>query len=221
MRELLAALHKEMLLQWRTRAQLAAIFIFGASALLLFSFAIGPSSEALRLHAAGFLWLALLLSSTLSLAESFQSEMEQRAFEGLLLLPVPPFVLFYAKALSNWLQIALLGVGLLPIMVVLYDAGTMRVAGLVGVILLGAAGLAAPGTLYAAMTSQARAKQTLLPLLLFPLVVPVLLSAVKATSLLILGDPMGQVGAWATLLVAFDAIHWSLCGLLFGRVVED
>jgi heme exporter protein B len=220
-RELLAALRKEMLLQWRTRAQLAAIFVFGASALLLFSFAIGPNAEALRLHAAGFLWLALLLSSTLSLAESFQSEMEERAFEGLLLLPVPAAALFYAKALSNWLQLVLLGVGLVPVMVVLYDAGTTRVAALVGVILLGSAGLAAPGTLYAAMTAQARARQTLLPLLLFPLVVPVLLSAVKATSLLILGDPMGQARSWSLLLAVFDAIHWSISGLLFSRVVED
>jgi heme exporter protein B len=220
-RELVAALRKEMLLQLRTRAQLAAIFVFGASALLLFSFAIGPNSQALRLHAAGFLWLALLLASTLSLADSFQSEMEHRAFEGLLLLPASPPALFYAKALSNWIQLALMGVGLLPIMVVLYDAGTMRVMGLIGIILLGTAGLAAPGTLYAAMTSQARAKQTLLPLLLFPLVVPVLLAGVKATSLLILGDPMDQARSWALLLVGFDAIHWSLCGLLFGRVVED
>jgi heme exporter protein B len=220
-RELVAALRKELLLQWRTRAQLAAIFVFGSSALLLFSFAIGPNAEALRLHAAGFLWLALLLSSTLSLAESFQSEVEQRAFEGLLLLPVPAAALFYAKALSNWIQLVLLGVGLVPVMVVLYDAGTMRVAALVGVILLGSAGLAAPGTLYAAMTSQTRARQTLLPLLLFPLVVPVLLAAVKATALLVLGDPMGQARPWALLLVAFDAIHWSICGLLFSRVVED
>lgn len=221
MKDLLAALRKELMLQWRTRAQLLAIFVFGASALLLFSFAIGPDTSALRQHAAGFLWLGLLLSSTLSLAESFQSEMEQRAFEGLLLLPVEPPALFYAKALSNWLQLVLLGIGLVPIMVVLYDAGTMEVGGLVGVIVLGSAGLAAPGTLYAAMTSQARARQTLLPLLLFPLVVPVLLAAVKATSLLILGDPMGQARPWTFLLLAFGAIHWSLGGLLFGRVVED
>lgn len=218
---LLAALHKEALLQWRTRAQLLAIFSFGCTALLLFSFAVGPDSGALRQHAAGFLWLALMLSSTLALAESFQSEMEQRALEGLLLLPASPRVLYYGKALSNWAQLALLGVGLVPLVVVLYDAPLPRPLALVGVILLGTAGLSGPGTLYAAMTSQARAKQTLLPLLLFPLVVPVLLSAVKATSLLLLGDPMGQLGAWTTLLVAFDAIHWSLCGLLFDRIVED
>lgn len=221
MTHLFAALRKDFLLHWRTRAQLAAIFIFGATALLLFSFAIGPNAEALRLHAAGFLWLGLMLSSTLALAETFQSEMEQHALEGLLLLPVDARALYYAKALSNWAQLSLLGLALVPIMVVLYDAGTLRVPGLVGVILLGSAGLSAPGTLYAAMTSQARAKQTLLPILLFPLVVPVLLSAVKATSLLVLGDPMGQIGSWVALLACFDLIHWSLCGLLFGRVVED
>ena len=71
------------------------------------------------------------------------------------------------------------------------------------------------------MASHARAKQTLLPLLLFPLVVPVLLSAVKATSLLIIGDPMHQIRSWTTLLASFDAIYWALCGLLFGRVIED
>ena len=218
---IVAALRKDFLLQWRTRAQVAAIFVFGATALLLFSFAIGPNAEALRQHAAGFLWLALLLSSTLTLAESFQSEMEEHALEGLLLLPADARALYYGKALSNWAQLALLGVALVPIMVVLYDAGSMNVAALVGIILLGSAGLSAPGTLYAAMTSQARSKQTLLPLLLFPLVVPVLLSAVKATSLLILGDPMDQVRSWSLLLVCFDLIHWSLCGLLFGRVVED
>lgn len=210
-----------MLLEWRGRAHAVAIFVFGATALLLFSFAIGPNSEALRQHAAGFLWLALLLSSTLTLSESFQVEMEERSLEGLLLLPASPLALYYAKALANWLQLALLGVALLPMMVILYDATTVRLGALVWVILLGAAGLSAPGTLYAAMTSQARAKQTLLPLLLFPLVVPVLLASVKATSLLLLGDPMGQLRAWAVLLLCFDAIHWSLCGLLFGRVVED
>lgn len=218
---LLAALRKDFLLQWRTRAQVAAIFVFGATSLLLFSFAIGPNALALRQHAAGFLWLALLLSSTLTLAESFQSEMEQRALEGLLLLPASPQALYYGKALANWAQLALLGLALVPVTVVLYDAGTLNVLALVGVILLGAAGLSAPGTLYAAMTSQTRAKQTLLPILLFPLVVPVLLASVKATSLIILGDPMGQVRSWSLLLVCFDLIHWSLCGLLFGRVVED
>lgn len=215
------ALRKELLLQWRTRAQAVAVFVFGATSLLLFSFAVGPNAAALRQHAAGFLWLALLLSSTLTLSESFHVEMENRAFEGLLLLPVSPRALYYGKAVANAIQLLLLGIALVPVMIVLYDAGTMRIPMLLLIIVLGSAGISAPGTLYSAMTSQARAKQMLLPLLLFPLIVPVLLAAVKATSLIILGDPMEQGRAWVFLLVAFNGIYWSLCGLLFDRIVED
>jgi heme exporter protein B len=218
---LAAALRKDLLLHWRARAQVVAVFAFGAAALLLFSFAVGPETTVLREQAAGFLWLGLLLSSTLTLAESFHAETEHRALEALLLLPASARALYYAKALANALALFALGAALVPVMVVLYDAATPRIPALLGIILLGAAGLSAPGTLYAAMTSQARARQTLLPLLLFPLVVPVLLAAVKATSLLIHGDPMGQLRAWTLLLVCFNVIHWSLCGLLFDRVVED
>jgi heme exporter protein B len=218
---LVAALRKELLLQWRTRAQFMAVFVFGASSLLLFSFAVGPNAEILRQFSAGFLWLGLLLSSTLTLAESFHAEMENRALEGLLLLPADPRAIYYGKTIANWIQLVLLGATLVPVMVILYDAGTTKIGPLLLVIALGTAGLAAPGTIYAAMTAQVRSKQTLLPLLLFPLIVPALLASVKATSLIILGDPMGQSAAWIKLLIAFNAIYWSLCGLLFGRVVEE
>src|SRR5688500_19488411 len=116
---MIVALRKELLLQWRTRAQFVAVFVFGAAALLLFSFAIGPNAQALRTFSAGFLWLGLLLSSTLTLAESFHAEMENRALEGLLLLPSDPRVLYYGKAIANWLQITILGVVVVHVMVVL------------------------------------------------------------------------------------------------------
>ncbi|WP_373048970.1 heme exporter protein CcmB [Vulgatibacter sp.] len=221
MRQLVAAAHKDLLLSWRTRAQASAVMVFGATTLLLFSFAVGPNSAALRANAGGFLWVALLLSSTLALAESYRSEIEQKALEGLLLLPASPRALYYGKALANWLQLLLVGIGLIPVMIVLYDPGSQNLLALVGVLALGTAGLSAPGTLYAAMASQARAQQVLLPLLLFPLVVPVLLAAVKASSLLLLGDPMGQASSWVLLLAAFNGVFWPLCGLLFGQVVEE
>ena len=217
----MTALHKELLLQWRSRAQLIAVFVFGAASLLLFSFAIGPNAAALRTFSAGFLWLALLLSSTLTLAESFHAEMENRALEGLLLIPQSPITIYYGKAIANWIQLTVIGTFLIPVMVALYDAGTTRIASLLLVIILGSAGLSAPGTLYAGMTAQIRGRQTLLPLLLFPLIVPALLASVKATSLVILGDPMGEARSWILLLLAFDAIYWSLCGLLFGRVIDE
>ena len=221
MRQLLAATHKDLLLSWRSRAQASAVMVFGATTLLLFSFAVGPNATALRQNAGGFLWVALLLSSTLALAESYRAEIEQRALEGLVLLPASPRALFYGKAIANWLQLLLVGIGLIPVMVVLYDPGSENLLQLLGVLALGTAALSAPGTLYAAMSSQARAQQVLLPLLLFPLVVPVLLAAVKASSLLLLGDPMEQACSWVLLLAAFNCIFWPLCGLLFGQVVEE
>ena len=148
--------------------------------------------------------------------------MEQRALEGLLLLPASPArPLLRQGARRTGRSSRCWAIALVPLMVVLYDAATAAALGPARVILLGAAGLSAPGHALRGHDVQARARQTLLPLLLFPLVVPVLLASVKATSLLILGDPMGQLRSWTLLLVCFDAIHWSLCGLLFGRVVED
>ncbi len=221
MKSLYAALAKESLLQWRSRSGFIAVLVFGAVTLLLFSFGIGPNSEVLRLYSSSFLWLALMLASTLSLAESFRHETENRALEGLLLLPASSRSIFYAKAIANWIHLIILGVLLIPLMIVLYDAPAARTPGLLAVILLGSAGLSAPGTLYAAMTADARGKQVLLPLLLFPLVVPVLIASVKVSTLILLGDPMGQTPSWIILLAAFDLIYWSICGLMFPKVVEE
>jgi heme exporter protein B len=216
-----AAMQKDFLLTWRTRSRAIAILAFGATALLLFSFAAGPDTRVLHTNAGGYLWLALLLSSTLSLSETFQAEMDQRAMEGLLLLPADARVLYFGKAIANWIQLAALGIGLLPVLTVLYDATPERPFALIGIILLGTAGLSAPGTLHAALAAQVRAREVLMPLLFLPLVVPVLLAAVKASTLVMNGDPMGQAGAWTMLLVVFNAIFWPLCALLFSRVVDE
>jgi heme exporter protein B len=213
---------KDMVQQWRARSRLVAVGSFGLTTLLLFSFANGPDTTMLRANAAGYLWLALLLSSTLSLAESLRIEMQNGALEGLLLLPTDPRAIYYGKAFANLAVLAGLGFALVPMMVALYDVSIpMGVPRLFVVIALGCAGLVAPGTLYATLAARARGSDVLLPLLLFPLVVPALLSAVKATSLVLTGDPMGQLQSWLGLLTAFNLIYWSLCGLLFGRVVED
>ena len=218
----LALARKELLLQWRTRARFATVLVFGLATLLVFSFAVGPDSTALRAHAAGYLWLALLLMSTLSLQESARLDVQNGALEALVLLPVDGRALYYAKAVVNTVVLGGLGTLLIPVIVTLYDAPiTEGLPWLIATIWLGAAALVAPGTLYAALTSRARAGDVLLPLLLFPLVVPALLGAVKATEVVMLGDPMGRLSSWLGLIVSFDAIYWSLCGLLYPFLLED
>ncbi len=221
-RQCFIVLRKDLLASWRSRTRAVATGVFGVTTLLLFSFAVGPDTTILQAHAAGYLWLALLLSSTLALAESFRVEVEHGALETLLLLPTHPAAVFYGKALANLLTLLVVGVVLLPFMLALYDAHVeMGVARLALVLFAGAAGISAPGTLHAALSSRARSRDVLLPLLLFPLLVPCLLASVKATSLVLTGDPMTQLPSWLSLLAAFDVIYWLLCGLLFARVVED
>lgn len=222
-RQVTTVLRKDMLLEWRGRSRILSVMLFGVVTLSLFSFAVGPDSVMLRAGASGFLALALLLSSTLALAESFRLEHEQRAIEGLLLLPADPTAIYYGKALGNTIFLCILAPVLMWAALVLYAVeftfGT--VVELMGLWVLSAAGLSAPGTLYAAMTSRLRSQDVLLPLLLFPLVVPVLLGSVKAMDLVISGDPMEQLGSWTLMLLAFDVIYWSLCGILFPQAIED
>ena len=222
LRQTWAVFRKDLLLEWRGRSRASAVLFFSGMTLLLFSFAVGPNREALSRHASGYLWLALLLSSVLSLGESFRVETEDEALEGMRLLPVDPRALFFGKAFSNFLLLAALAGLLVPAALMLYGA---QVSGspelLAATLLLGTGGLAAPGTLYAAMTARARGRDVLLPLLLFPLVVPVLLAAVKATSLAMTGDPMNQGPSWLGVLACFDVVYWTLPAILFGRVIED
>lgn len=218
----IALARKQILLQWRSRARFGSVLMFGVTSLLIFSFAVGPDSTALKAHAAGYLWLGLLLMSTLSLQEAARLDVQNGALEALVLLPVDGRALYYAKAIVNTLTLGGLGTLLIPVVVALYDApmkeGPLM---LLAVVWLGSAALVAPGTLYAVLTSRARAGDVLLPLLLFPLVVPALLGAVKATEVVMAGDPMGRLSSWIGLIIAFDAIYWSLCGLLYPLLLED
>jgi heme exporter protein B len=214
-------IYKDLLLEWRGRARLNAVVFFAVLTLLLFSFAVGPQHALLVRLAPGFLWLAILLASVLSLGESMRQESEHASLEGLRLIPVEPRAIYLGKALANVLFLVGLGIILVPITVALYGTGVaLGVPTLIGVIVLGVGAISAPGTLYAAIATYARARDILLPLLLFPILVPGLLAAVKATAAVMLGDPMGELASWVSLLAAFNLIYWILCMLLFGRVIE-
>lgn len=221
LRQIGIILEKDLLIEWRARSRAFAMVCFAVTVLLLFSFAVGPDTETLRAHAGAYLWLAVLLSSTLLLAQSFQVEVEAGALEGLVLTPVEPSALFLGKALSNTLQLIVLALAITPAMLALFDGSfTEPIGWFVAVVVLGCAGVSAPGTLYAGLTARLNTRQLLLPLLLFPLLVPCLLAAVKATALLLAGDPMDQMTSWLKLLLAFDVLYWSVCAALFPRVVD-
>lgn len=221
MSQILAVFQKDLFIERRAASRTVALLSFAGILLLILSFAIGADSRALQQHAAAYIWIGVLLCSTMLLERSFRLEVEAGALHSLILGPVRPSALFYGKALANTIQLIGLAIVTIPLVIVFCDAsfdGETHVLWLT--IVLGSAGLSAPGTLYAAMIARMQGKQLMLPLLLFPLVVPVLVAAVKATSLAMLGDPMDQAGGWLTLLVCFNLVFWSLSGVLFGRVLE-
>lgn len=212
---------KDLQLAWHTRARVMSVLVFGWMTLLLFSFA-SVDTARMQSNAPGYLWLALLLCSTLSLAENFRVEMQNRALEGLRLIPVEPAAIFYGKALAALFLLVVLGVLLVPIMLLLYNVQVkMGILLLLAVVFCGSAGIAAPGILYGLLSARVRSGEVLLPLMLFPLEVPALLASTRATELVLTGDPMQQVQSWLSLLIAFDLVFWSVCGILFGRLMEE
>jgi len=212
---------KEMLTEWRDRSRVSGVFFFSLAILIMVAFST-PQSSTLPKIAGGALWLGLMLASTRSLDQSYAVEHEHGAMEGLLLWPVEPIAIYYGKAVANTAILIAVAILMLPLMLAMYN---VDVKGdpllLMGVVVAGCAALAAPGTLYGLITSQARGSSVLLPLLLFPLVVPAIMAASNATSKILHGDPMDQASAWFGVLLAFNAMHWSLMGLVYGKILED
>jgi len=217
----LVIFRKELTLEWRQRIRFSGVLFFAFALLLIIAFA-SPSEGALKLQAGGSLWVGILLASTRALDQSYATELEHDSLRGLLLWPVDGRAIYYGKALANTLMLVLAACLLTPLVVALYNAPIKGdLVQLAGFLFFGCAAIAAPGTLYGLMTSQTKGSSVLLPLLLFPLVVPALLASARGTSLIFEGDPMGQGQSWLSLLVAFNVLHWSLSGVFYARLLED
>jgi heme exporter protein B len=213
---------KDLTTERRSKANFNAVLFLAALMLLMFGFALGPDSASLRNAAAGIVWLTILFSGNLAFHRSYQIELEGGALETLLLYPGARSSIYLGKLLANLLFVLLVLAVLIPIAIVLYDIPVGRSTPLlVVVIFLGTVGFVSLGTFYASMASRSRAREVLLPLLLFPMLVPVLVAAVEATTILLHGDPMGEAGRWIRLLVSFDVIFLGASILAFGAVIEE
>jgi heme exporter protein B len=222
LRSALVVLQKDLLIEWRTRARLNALVFFALSTLLLFSFALGPDTRLLGRSAGGYLWLAIMFASVLALGESFRVESENAALDGLRLLPVDPRAIFLGKAAGNAALLMVVAAVLVPVTLAVYDVRPLEgLPKLGGVLALGCLGISAPGTMYAAITARSRARDVLLPLLLFPILIPALIACSKAATLVLHGDAMQELGSWTGLLLGFNVAYWSLGLMLFPSVIED
>lgn len=212
---------KDLTAERRVRANFTSLAVLAVVILMLFGFAFGPETQAVREAAAAVLWLTVLLAGVLAFNRSYQLELESGAFDSLLLYPGARSSLFLGKLLANLVFVVLVEVVMVPVAAVLYDLPILEpMPGLLGVLLLGTIGFVTLGTFYAAMASRMRSREVLLPLLLLPMMVPLLVAAVGATGALLVGDPMGDARAWIGLMIGFDVVVLVASMLVVDNVLE-
>jgi len=214
-----AIVRKDLALEKRSREMLSSMFIFGLIVILLFSFSFDLRVERVSQVAPGMLWVAFTFAGMLGLARSFVLERDQGCLDGLLLCPVDRSVLYVGKMLSNLFFISLTEVIILPLCFALFNLAFRPL--LLPIILLGTLGFSAVGTLVSAMTVHARAREVMLPILLFPVVMPALIAAVKLTAGVLDGQAWSEMRNWLQLLIGFDVIFMVLSYLAFEYIVEE
>ena len=217
-----AIVWKDLLIELRTRERLTAMAAFAVLAAVLFNFSIDTTTTRPQDVAAGLIWMTIVFGGLLGVGRTFHLESQDGAMQGVLTSPTPKDAIFLGKALANFallfvVSLLVLGVFMLFFSLELGPSPAM----LVFVLGLGSLGFVALGTLFAAMASGTRMGETLLPILLFPLLLPMVVYGVGATTSLMAGRPVSEVEGRVRMLAAFALIAVAAGSTLFRFVVED
>ncbi len=212
---------KDVISERRSKESLNALVFFSILLLFVFQFALGPERARVEAALPGLLWLGFILAGLLAFGRTFLVERENDCWEGLVLSPGDKSAIYLGKLAGNVLLMAAVEAVLLVLFSVFFGLDfTGMLPALSLVLALGTLGLAAVGTLFGAITAQLRARELLFPVLLLPAVVPILLGAVSATQIVILGQPLAEAGAWLKLLAAADLVYLVVGVLTFEFVLE-
>ncbi len=216
--QVLAILWKDIRCELRSKQTWTGMGLFALLVLLVFNFAFDLRVDNKAAIAPGVLWVAFVFASLLGLGRTIAAEREKGSMDRLLLCPVDRKAIYLAKLLGNMLFIGVVEVVALPVFAALFNIPLFTGA-LLPIVLLGTLGIATIGTLFSAMAAATRARELLLPILVFPLIVPVVIGAVRATGTLMV--PAVNEPPWLGLIVAFDVIFLSVSMLTFEYVIEE
>jgi heme exporter protein B len=211
---------KDLASELRSRELLSAMLVFALLVILIFNFAIEMQPALRKTITPGVLWVTFAFAGTLGLNRSMAVEKDGGCLDGLLLAPVDRSAIYFGKALSNLAFMLIIAMIVLPIYSVLYNINVFN-PGLLLVVLLGSTGYVVVGTLLSSMAVQARTRDVLLPILLFPVIVPVLLAAVKASDGFLQNLPMNEIWPWLNILIAYDVIFTAIAFMVFDYIVEE
>lgn len=211
---------KDLRAEIRSRELINSMILFTLMTVMVFSLALELDAEARQNTVAGVLWVAIVFAAMLGLSRSLAMEKDRGSLDGLLLAPIDRSALFFGKMLGNLLFVLVIAVVLLLLLTVMFNINLI-VPGLLLMVLLGSVGITTVGTLLSSMTVHARARETLLPILLMPVVLPILISAVRASTAILNELPSEDWVPWLQLLAVGDVIFLAAAYLLFDLVVEE
>ena len=215
-----AVLTKDVILELRTKDILASVMVFALLVIVIFNFALDPTPRTVALVAPGILWVAFLFGGVLGLNRSFAIEQDRGNLYGLMLAPVGRDVIFFGKLLGNFLFMVVVEAFIYPVFAVLFNL-PIWIPGLLPIALLATLGIATVGTAFSAMAINTRSREVMLPVLFFPVVVPVIVAAVEASGVMIRGDESAELTRWIPFLAVFDAIFLVVCPAAFSLVIEE
>jgi heme exporter protein B len=217
---MMAVVWKDLTAEIRSREVFSAMLVFALLVVLIFNFALDLEAGTRASITSGVLWVTFTFAGTLGLNRSMAQEKDRGCMDGLLMAPVDRSAIYMGKVIGNLVFMFAVEIVVIPVFSVLYNVNLINF-GLIMVVLLGSVGYIAVGTLLASMAVQTRTRDMLLPILLFPVVIPLIVAAVKASAGFIQVLPMNEITPWLNLLVVYDVVFLAVAWMVFDYVVEE
>jgi len=213
---------KDLRIEFRSKEKIYSMILFSLLVMVIFNFAFEPGAEYIKDVAPGILWVAFIFAASLGLSRSFILEKEEDCMQGLMLSPLDRSGIYLGKVIGNFIFTMTIELISLPFFAVFFNLSlTAALPPLMIVIVLATFGFIAVGTLFSALSVGIRGGDMILPLLLFPMQVPVIISAVKSTGMIMAGSGIEMYSQWLKLLVAFDIIFFVASFVIFEYLIEE
>lgn len=220
MRKVAAITRKELQAEWRAKEVFSTMTVFGVLAVIIFGLAFDLRVPDPEMVAPGVLWVVLLFTGVMGLNRSFGAEVDRGSLPALLLAPMDRSAIYFGKLLANlFFMLATLAI-ILPTMLVIFDVNLMQPWILVSLV-LGVLGYVAVGTLFAAMTASVRARESMLPILLLPLMTPIFMAGVALAAAVLDGKTLADFRHWLAILAAYDLIFVTIAFLVFDLIWQE
>lgn len=220
-KQILALLEKDIIAEIRTKEVFISMFTFVLLVMIIFNFAFRESIDQKLIS--GVLWIAFLFASVLGLNRTFVHEKDEGCLAGLMAAPIDRTVIYFGKVVGNFIFITIVEVFTLPLFAAFsIDVDLFsRFGWLMLIIFLGNLGISAVGTILSAISINTKARELMLPLIFFPVIIPVLIGAVEGASVIITGSPLKDLNQWLQLLVLYDIIFLLVSYMLFEYAIEE